>query len=88
MVSVPDDSLPTPFTWTASDRIWKAMTLQGMDRQDLIEATGLNKNTVSDLLPNKRSPERDLSKVREVTWRAISNALGVSLTYLRDGEDA
>lgn len=80
------DPLPTPFTWTASDRLFKAMTLRGWSQVDLQRETGLNKNTVSALMPRPSDPTPDLSRVREVTWRALANALGVPLTYLRDGE--
>jgi transcriptional regulator with XRE-family HTH domain len=80
------EPLSTPFTWTASDRIFKAMTLRGMTQLELIEATGLNKNTITSLLPRPSAPEPDLSKVREVTWRAIASALNVPLDYLRNGD--
>lgn len=85
-VGLVPEPLETPFTWTASDRMFKAMTLRGWDQQDLIRETGLNKNTVSKVMPRKGDPVPDLSRLNEVTWRALANALGVPIGYLRDGE--
>ena len=75
-----------PPAWTSGDRIRKAREAAGLEQRALAEATGLNKNTISNV-------EKSAFPTKESTFRLIAQVLAEALAarpdqvlaWLRDG---
>lgn len=75
-----------PPPWTSGDRIRKAREAAGLEQRALADATGLNKNTISNV-------EKGLFPTKESTFRLLAHALAEPLgardeqvlAWLRDG---
>jgi transcriptional regulator with XRE-family HTH domain len=65
--------------WTLANRLRQARETAGMDIQDLVEATGISRTTVTNYEHGYRTP-------RTVYLRAWAQATGVDLGWLETGK--